>query len=233
LPLSSRLGIFKSAKLKAVKSKIILILIFSLLIALILAGIGIGVFLKQEKDQIAKEIQEQKQMEQQREIEAQRQLDEQKKAEAQKEQQLEAEKEQADAKKIQTINDDLDKIDVRLQKVINEPKDFASKKTDEDRQSEEQRLKQLANSVKSEIDDIVIELKSAGFTNDDVLKDKLNDFFSNYDQCIFNERLSADYLAMGAIHSPGQQGADSNSSKYLQSLFDTENFIQKLKQKEK
>ncbi len=176
-----------------------LLLISALIFVLIVAGFAI--FIKNQKDQIAKKIQEQKQLEQQRTTEAQKQLEaqeeNQRQIEAQKEQQIEADKEQAETKRSQIINDDFDKIKVRLDRLSEEPTGFASKNTKEEREGEEQRLKQLANSVKSEIGDIIIDLKNAGFRKDDELEEKVNDFIDDYDSRISYERLTDECIESG------------------------------------
>lgn len=183
-----------------------LLLIAALIFVLIVAGLAI--FIKNQKDQIAKQVQEMKELQKQKEVEAQKQLEEQKKIEAQKKlekqkeldaqkAQLAAEKEQAEAKKSQTIKDDIDKILVRLDKVRNEPTGYSSENNEDARKTEEERLKQLAHSVKSEIGDIDIELKSAGFTNTDSLDEKVSDFFDSYDSYILDNRISYDYIEMG------------------------------------
>jgi DNA repair exonuclease SbcCD ATPase subunit len=122
---------------------------------------------------------------------------------------------QAKVKQKQMINGDLDKIRVRLQRVLEEPKAFAFH-SKEQRDNEETRLRQVASSVKAEISDIIIELKNCGLSNTFELKVDVDEFFSNYDTCITTDRASYDYIDMGLNDSEQKKRADSTYRKSSQ-----------------
>jgi len=127
---------------------------------------------------------------------------------------------QTKAKQKQTINSDLDKIRVRLQRVLEEPKDFAFH-SKEQRDNEETRLRQVASSVKAEISDIIIELKNCGLSNTFELEVDVDEFFNNYDTCITTDRASYDYIDMGLNDSEQKNRADSTYKKSSQAAHDT------------
>ena len=62
------------------------------------------------------------------------------------------------------INDDLDKIDSRLKRVIDQPSGFTDE-TKAQRDTQEELLLQLASCAKTEIGVVVMEMQSLGFTN--------------------------------------------------------------------
>ena len=130
---------------------------------------------------------------------------------------------QTKAKQKQTINSDLDKIRVRLQRVLEEPKDFAFH-SKEQRDNEETRLRQVASSVKAEISDIIIELKNCGLSNTFELEVDVDEFFNEFCAfvitCITTDRASYDYIDMGLNDSEQKNRADSTYKKSSQAAHD-------------
>src|ERR1700690_3002978 len=160
------------------KPKYAFIFVLNLLISVALAGLVVVLFSKeQEKERFIQELQDQQQLERQKAVKARQEGEDQKQFEAQIK--LESKK-QLEAKKTGTINDDLDKIDVRLKRVLDEPSGYADE-TKTQRDTQEELLRQLAHCARTEIGVMVMEMQNAGFTNNAVLQENLNAFFRNYD----------------------------------------------------
>jgi hypothetical protein len=202
------------------------ILVLHLLVTLALAGAVVGLFLKvQEKAQIIQELEARKQAEGQKAIAAQKEGEEQKQLEA--EMKLDAQK-QLEAGKIRMIDDDLDKIDARLQKVLDEPSGYASE-TKAQRDTQEDLLLQLAGCVKTEIGILQVEMLGDGFTKRRALEENLGLFFANYETKIHNEHLSFDYIDLGLKDSDHKSELDAEAMKSLQAAFAAKRAIHNLK----
>ncbi len=97
-------------------------------------------------------------------------------------------KKETEAKQVKTINNDFDRIFARLGGVYDESTASESKSTDYERDAEQVRVRQLENSVKVEISDIIADMKDNGFTNEDKLKNSINDYFSQIDIVVYTDR---------------------------------------------
>lgn len=209
------------------KPKHVLVLFFNFLVTLVLAGVAVKLFLKeQEKERIILDLQARQQLDRQKSAQAQQEAEKQKAFEAQLK--LDAQR-QLEARNRQIINDDLDKIDARLQRVLDAPSGFATETKDQ-RDTQEELLTQLADSVKTEIGMLVVEMRGAGFANEPELQENLNDFFKSYDDKIHSEHLSYDYVDLGLKDSDHKRDLDSESIKSLQAAFDAKRAIHNLKQ---
>jgi hypothetical protein len=205
----------------------IFILVLNLLITLALACFIVRLFADlQDKDRIIQELQSRKQVEGQKALKAQKEEEAQKKFEAQIK--LEAQK-QLEAKKMRMVNDDLDKIDARLKRVLDQPSGFTDE-TKTQRDTQEELLRQLASCARTEIGVVMVEMQSLGFTNDAALRENLNAFFKNHEDKIHAERLSYDYIDMGFGDSNHKKELDAESAKALQAAFDAKRAIHNLKQ---
>jgi hypothetical protein len=202
------------------------ILVLHILITLALAGAVVGLFLKvQDKEQIIQELEARKQADGAKAVAAQKEQEEQKQLEA--EIKLDAQK-QLEARKIHTIDDDLDKIDARLQRVLDEPSGYASE-TKAQRDTQEDLLLQLARCVKTEIGVIQVEMLDAGFSNRVALEENLGIFFQNYETKIRDEHLSYDYIDLGFKDSDHKKELDTEAVKSLQTAFAAKRAIHNLK----
>jgi hypothetical protein len=208
----------------------IFILVLNLLITLALACFIVRLFVNlQEKDRIIQELQAQKQGEGQKSLKAQKEEEVQKQFEAQIK--LETQK-QLEAKKMRMINEDLDKIDARLKRVLDQPSGFADE-TKAQRDTQEELLRQLADFAKTEIGVLVVEMQSLGFTNDAALQENLDAFFRNQEDKIHAERLSYDYIDLGFRDSDHKKDLDAETAKSLQAAFAAKRAIHNLKQGQK
>jgi septal ring factor EnvC (AmiA/AmiB activator) len=208
----------------------IFILVLNLLVTLALACVVVLQFSNgQEKDRIIQELKTQQQAEGQKSLKVQKEEEAQKQFEAQIK--LEAQK-QVEAKKMRMINDDLDKIDARLKRVLDQPSGFADE-TKAQRDTQEELLRQLASCAKTEIGILVVEMQSLGFTNDAALQENLDTFFRNHEDKIHEERLSYDYIEMGFRDSDHKKQLDAESAKSLQAAFGAKRAIHNLKQCQK
>jgi Skp family chaperone for outer membrane proteins len=127
------------------------------------------------------------------------------------------------------INDELDKIDSRLKRVIDQPSGFADE-TKAQRDTQEELLLQLASCAKTEIGVVVMEMQSLGFTNNAPLQENLDAFFKYHEEKIHAERLSYDYIDMGFRDSDHKKELDAESAKSLQEAFAARRAIHNLKQ---
>jgi hypothetical protein len=204
----------------------IFILVLNLLIILALACVVVCLYSNgQEKDRIIQELQARKQLEGQKTILAQKEGEVQKQFEAQIK--LEAQKE-LEAKNQHKINDDLDKIDARLKRVLDEPSGYADE-TKAQRDTQEELLRQLANCAQTEIEVLAMEMQNVGFTNDAALQENLDKFCKNYENKIHAERLSYDYIDLGLRDSDHKKEKDVESAKSLQAAFAAQRAIRNLK----
>jgi hypothetical protein len=221
---------FPKAIRKSMKPSHIFILVLNLLITLALACFIVRLFVNlQEKDRIIQELQAQNQLEGRKAVLAQKEGEVQKQFEAQIK--LEAQKE-LEAKNIHKINDDLDKIDARLKRVLDEPSGYADE-TKAQRDTQEALLRQLADCAKTEIEVLAVEMQNVGFTNDAALQENLDKFFKNYETKIHDERLSYDYIDLGFRDSNHKKELDAESAKSLQAAFAAKRAIRNLKQNPK
>lgn len=208
----------------------IFILVLNLLITLALACFIVRLFANlQEKDRIIQELQAQKQVDGQKAFKAQKEEEAQKQFEAQIK--LEAQK-QLDAKKMRMVNDDLDKIDARLKRVLDQPSGFTDE-TKTQRDTQEELLRQLASCARTEIGVLMVEMQSLGFTNNAALQENLDAFFKNHENKIHDERLSYDYIDLGFRDSNHKKELDAESAKSLQMACAAERAIHSLKQNPK
>ncbi|MGO9586622.1 MAG: hypothetical protein ACLP2Y_10550 [Limisphaerales bacterium] len=208
----------------------IFILVLNLLISLALACFIVRLFVNlQEKDRIIQDLQAQKQVEAQKAAKAQKEDEVQKQFEAQIK--LEAQK-QFEAKNLRLINDDLDKIDARLKRVLDQPSGYADE-TKAQRDTQEELLRQLASCAKTEIGVLAVEMQSLGFPNDAALQENLGAFFRSYEDKIHEERLSYDYIDLGLRDSDHKKEKDAESAQALQAAFAAKRAIHNLKQNPK
>ncbi|MGA2240587.1 MAG: hypothetical protein ABSH11_00905 [Verrucomicrobiota bacterium] len=183
----------------------------------------------QEKDRIIQELKAQQQVDGQKSLKAQKEEEAQKQFEAQIK--LEAQQQVA-VKKMRMINDDLDKIDARLKRVLDQPSGYTDE-TKAQRDTQEELLLQLASCAKTEIGVLAVEMQSLGFTNDAALQENLDAFFRNHEDKIHAERLSYDYIEMGFRDSDHKKQLDAESAKSLQAAFAARRAIHNLKQNSK
>ena len=141
---------------------------------------------------------------------------------------LEAQK-RLEAKNNQKINDDLDKIDARLKRVLDQPSGYTDE-TKAQRDTQEELLRQLASCAKTEIGVLAVEMQSLGFTNNAALQENLDAFFRDHEDKIHNERLSYDYIDLGLRDSDHKREKDAESAKALQAAFAAKRAIHNLKQ---
>jgi septal ring factor EnvC (AmiA/AmiB activator) len=208
----------------------IFILVLNLLITLALVCVVILLFSNgQEKDRIIQELKAQQQVDGQKSLKAQKEEEAQKQFEAQIK--LEAQQQVA-VKKMRMINDDLDKIDARLKRVLDQPSGYTDE-TKAQRDTQEELLLQLASCAKTEIGVLAVEMQSLGFTNDAALQENLDAFFRNHEDKIHAERLSYDYIEMGFRDSDHKKQLDAESAKSLQAAFAARRAIHNLKQNSK
>jgi hypothetical protein len=208
------------------KPKYAFIFVLNILVSIGLAFAVIALFAqKEEKVREIQELQDQQRAERQKAIkereagEVQKQFETQVKLESQK---------QLEARKISTINDDLDKIDARLKRILDEPSGYADE-TKTQRNTQEELLRQLAHCAKTEIGILVVEMHGAGFASDAVLQENLDAFFRNYDDKIHDEHLSYDYIDLGFQDSDHKKALDAESAKLLQAAFVNKRAIHNLK----
>jgi hypothetical protein len=206
----------------------IFILVLNLLVSLALLCVVILQYSSgQDKDRMIQELKSHNQVEEQKalkvrkEEEAQKQFEDQIKLDALKKQQ---------AKNLQRVNDDLDKIDARLKKVLDQPSGYADE-TKSQRDTQEELLRQLASCARTEISVIIVEMQNLGFTNVASLQDNLDAFFRRYEDKVHEERLSYDYIDLGLRDSDHKKEKDAASAKSLQAAFAAKRAIHNLKLK--
>ena len=208
----------------------IFILVLNLLVTLALACVVVLLYSNgQEKDRTIQELKAQQQVDGQKALKAQKEEEVQKQFEAQIK--LEAQK-QLEAKNRHKINDDLDKIDSRLKRVLDQPSGYADE-TKAQRDTQEELLRQLASCAKTEIGVLMVEMQSLGFANAAALQENLDAFFRNHEDKIHAERLSYDYIDMGFRDSDHKKELDAESAKSLQAAFAAKRAIHNLKQNPK
>ena len=212
------------------KPKYAFIFALNLLISVGLAFAWVVEFSKeQQKERDIQELQDQQRQDRQKAIkareegEAQMQFETQMKQESQK---------QATARKIGVINDNLDNIDARLRKVLDEPSGYADE-TKSQRDTQEELLRQLAHCARTEIGLMVIEMQNAGFTNNAALQENLNAFFRNYEDKIHDEHISYDYIDLGLQNGDHKKELDAESAQLVQAAFAAKRAIHNLKQNPK
>lgn len=212
------------------KPKYAFIFAFSIIITICLAVLAGILFSKeQEQERLILELQDQQQAAQQKVAKARLEEDAQKQFEAQVK--LEAHK-QLEARNISLINDDLDKIDARLKRVLDEPSGYANE-TKTQRDTQEELLRQLAQCANTEIGVLAAQMQDAGFTNLVVLQENLDAFFRSYDDKIHDEHLSYDYIDLGMGDNDHKKELDAESAKLLQAAFASKRAIHNLKHVQK
>jgi hypothetical protein len=208
----------------------IFILVLNLLVTLALACVVVIMYSNgQEKDRTIQELKAQQQVDGQKALKAQKEEEAQKQFEAQIK--LEEQK-QLEAKKLRMINDDLDKIDARLKRVLDQPSGYADE-TKAQRDTQEELLRQLASVAKTEIGIMAVEMQNLGFTNVTALQENLDAFFRNHENKIHEERLSYDYIDLGLRDSDHKREKDAASTRSLQAAFAAKRAIHNLKQNPK
>lgn len=212
------------------KPKYAFIFALNLLISIGLAfGVVVLFSKEQQKERDIQALLDQDRQERQKaikereEMEAQKQFETQIKQESQK---------QSDAKKTSLINDYLDKIDVRLKKVLDEPSGYADE-TKSQRDTQEELLRQLARCARTEIGFMVAEMQDVGFTNSAVLQENLNVFFRSYEDKIHDEHMSYDYIDLGLQNIDHKKQLDTDSANAFQSAIAARRAIHNLKPKSK
>jgi len=212
------------------KPRFAFIFVLNILVSLALVGAVVVLFSKeQEKERIIQDLEAQKKSDLQKALKMRQEGETQKQFEAQIK--LEAQK-QLEAKRLSTINDDLDKIDVRLKRILDEPSGFADQ-TKGQRDTQEELLKQFANCAKTEIGILAGDMQNAGFTNNAALTEHLTVFFRNYETKIHDEHISYDYIDLGFKDSDHKKELDANSTKSMQAAFGAKRAIHNLKQNPK
>jgi hypothetical protein len=204
----------------------IFILVLNVLISIGLVCVVVRLFASgQEKDQRIQELLSQKQVDAKRALQMSQELETQKQFEAQIK--LEDQK-KIDAKNQRRIEDDLDKIDARLKRVLDQPSGYADE-TKAQRDTQEELLRQLANCAKTEIGIVSSEMQSLGFTNEAALQENLDAFLKHYEAKIHAERLSYDYIDLGFSDSNRKKELDAETTKALQAAFADKRAIRSLK----
>jgi hypothetical protein len=205
----------------------IFILVLNLLVTLALACVVILQYSNgQEKDRTIQELKAQqivdgqKALKDQKEEEAQKQFDAQIKLEAQR---------KVEANNRHKIGDDLDTIDARLKRVLDQPSGFTDE-TKAQRDTQEELLQQFASCAKTEIEILAEEMQNLGFTNNAALQENLKAFFRNHEDRIHDERLSYDYVDMGFGDSDHKKELDAEATKSLQAAIAARRAIHNLKQ---
>ena len=212
------------------KPRYAFIFVLNLLISIGLAFAVVVLFAqKEQKVRDIQELQDQQRAELQKIVKAREEGEAQKEFEAQKK--LESQK-QFEARKISKINDDLDKIDACLKKVLDEPSRFADV-TKAQRDSQEELLRQLAHCARTEIGILVGEMQDAGFANKAVLQENLDTFFKSYDDKIHDDHISYDYIDLGYQNNEHKKELDAESAQLLQAAFAAKRAIHNLKQNPK
>ncbi|HTY88240.1 MAG TPA: hypothetical protein VMB80_12305 [Candidatus Acidoferrum sp.] len=208
----------------------IFILVLNVLISIALVCVVVRLYASNlEKDQTIAELRTQKQTDAKKALQAQQELDAQKEFEAQKK--LEEQK-RLETKNQRRVEDDLDKIDARLKRVLDQPSGFADESKAQ-RDTQEELLRQLANVAKTEIGILAVEIQTVGFTNDAALQANLDIFFKSYEDKIHAERLSYDYIELGFRDSDHKKELDAESARSLQAAFAAKRAILALKPSQK
>ena len=212
------------------KPKYVFIFVLNILVSIGLVIAVVVLFSKeQEKERTIQDLEVQRQTELRKAVQARQDVELQKEFEAKMK--LEAQK-QSEEKRLRTINYDLDKIDTRLQRILDVPSGYADQ-TKAQRDTQEELLRQLANGVKAEIAVLAGEMQNAGFTNNAVLDERLAVFFRNYENKIHDEHISNDYIDLGLKDTDHKRELDTDAAKSLQAAFGAKRSIRNLKQTQK
>jgi hypothetical protein len=212
------------------KPKYAFLFVLNVLISVGLAFTVVALFAqKEQKVREIQELQDLQRAERQKAIKAREEGEVQKQFETQVKQESQK---QSDARKIGMINDNLDKIDVRLKKVLDEPSGYADE-TKSQRDTQEELLRQLAHCARTEIGLMVGEMQNAGFTNNAVLQENLNTFFRSYEDKIHDDHMSYDYIDLGLPNIDHKKQLDVDSANAFQSAIAARRAIHNLKQKPK
>ena len=204
----------------------IFILVLNVLISIGLVCVVVRLFASgQEKDRIIQELRSQKQVDAKKALQVQQELDTQKQFEAQIK--LEEQK-KLEARNQRRLEDDLDRIDSRLKRVLDQPSGFADEAKAQ-RDVQEELLRQLANCAKTEIGVLVSDMQSLGFTNETALQQNLDNFLKRYEAKIHSERLSYDYIDLGFSDSSRKKELDTETTRALQEAFAAKRAIAGLK----
>jgi len=204
----------------------IFILVLNILISIGLVCVVVRLFANgQEKDQLISELRAQKQVDAKKALQVQQEQETQRLFEAQIKQE---EQRKIDAKTQRRIEDDLDKIDARLKRVLDQPSGYADE-TKAQRDAQEELLRQLANCAKTEIGILAAEMQSLGFANEAALQQNLDAFFKHYEAKIHTERLSYDYIDLGFSDTNRKKELDTETTKALQAAFAAKRAISTLK----
>jgi hypothetical protein len=208
----------------------IFILALNVLISIALLCVVVRLFASgQEKDQLISELRSQKQVDAKKALQLQQEVETQKQFEAQI--QLEEQK-KIDAKNQRRVEDDLDKIDARLKRVLEQSSGFADE-TKAQRNTQEELLRQLASCAKTEIGILAMEMQNLGFTNDVALQDNLDAFLKHYEAKIHAERLSFDYVDLGFSDSTRKKELDAETARAFQAASAAKRAIHNLKPSQK
>ncbi len=212
------------------KPKYAFIFALNVLISIGLAFAVVALFAqKEQKAREIQELQDQQRAERQKLIKAREEEDTQRQFEAQMKQESQK---QTEARKISAINDNLDKVDARLKKVLDEPSGYADE-TKSQRDTQEELLRQLAHCARTEIGLMVVEMQNAGFTNNAVLQENLNVFFQSYEDKIHDDHMSYDYIDLGLQNIDHKKQLDTDSANAFQLAVAAKRAIHNLKQKPK
>jgi hypothetical protein len=204
----------------------IFILALNILISIALVCVVVRLYASgQEKDQVISELRAQKQVDAKKALQTQQELEQQKQFEAQIT--LEEQK-KIDAKNQHRIEEDLDKIDARLKRVLDQPLGFADENKAQ-RDTQEELLRQLANVAKTEIGILAAEMQGVGFTNDAPLQENLDAFFKHYEAKVHAERLSYEYIDLGFSDSNRKKELDTETAREFQAASAAKRAIRNLK----
>ena len=102
-----------------------------------------------------------------------------------------------EAARAQAIGKCFDRIRLQMRSLMDEPRDFAFKNKST-RAAIESRLKSLANSTKSNIGEIIIELKGINVASTSDLEYTVSSFVGHYNSMILSERTSYDLIELGS-----------------------------------
>jgi hypothetical protein len=204
----------------------IFVLVLNVLISIGLVCVVVRLFASgQEKDQTIAELRAQKQVDAKRALTTAQEIETQKQFEAQIK--LEEQK-KIEAKNLRRVEDDLDKVDARLKRVLDQPSGYADE-TKAQRDTQEELLRQIANCAKTEIGILAAEMQSLGFSNNAALQQNLDAFFKHHEAKIHAERLSYDYIDLGFSDTNRKKELDAETTKALQAAFADKRAIRSLK----
>jgi hypothetical protein len=210
------------------KPKYAFIFVLNVLVSVGLAFAVVALFSQKEaKVREIQELQDKERQELQKAIKEREEGEAQKEFEAQRKQETQK---QVQAGKVSTINENLDKIDVRLKKVLDEPSGYADE-TKTQRDTQEELLRQLAHCARTEIRVMVQEMQNAGFANTAALQQNLDVFFRSYEDKIHDEHISYDYIDLGLQNGDHKKQLDAESAQLQQAAYAAKRAIHNLKLK--